>query len=360
MAGAARWGLAVTRGRRGAAFIAVVLLLLTATALAHGALLVARAELSAARAHAEALGNASALRVGMAEALGAGLDSGLARLPVWGVAAVPGVPAGVSGPLRLRRVGPESWWLEGSVGAAPSRRIGTPGLLLWWPDPATRLKTLGAVVTVGREAPVRIDGTIERLGFAGAQPPLDAATCAAEIGTMFESVVPDAVATNASGSVAGLGLLGFEGLLARTPVEVVGPGAPLAGQSAGACSIAEPWNWGDPERPASPCGGHIAVRRASDSLHVTGGTGQAMLVVDGDLRLSGDARLHGMVVASGVVTLDDRSELHGMAVAEGGLIVGAAATVRGSACWAARALRAGANKWMPSPMRVPGLPPITP
>lgn len=340
--------------------IAVVLMLLTATALAHGALLVARAELNAARAYAVALGDASALRVGMVDALDAGLDSGLTRLPVWGVAAVSEPTGGAWGPLRLRRVGPESWWLEGAVVDAPSRRIGTPGLLLWWLDPATRIRMLGGVVSVGREASVRIYGSIERVGFGRAEPPLDATMCAAEIGTAFESVVPDAVATNPGASAAGLGLLSFEELLASTRVEVVGPGAPLASQSSGTCSIDGSWNWGDPELPAGPCGAHMAVRRAVDSLHVTGGTGQAMLVIDGDLRLSGDARLHGMVVASGVVRLEDRSELHGMAVAEGGLIVDAGATVRGSACWTARALRAGVTEWMPSPMRVPGLPPITP
>lgn len=360
MAGAPRSGLTVTRGRSGAALIAVVLLLLTATALAHGALLVARAELSASRAYAGALEDASAIRVAMDEALDAGLDPALQRLPIWGMAALPDPEGGASGALRLRRLGHESWWVERAVGDAPSRRVGTPGRLLWWLDPATRIRTLGAVVTVGREAPVRIDGTVERVGFGRAEPPLDAATCAAEIGTAFEGVVPDAVVTNDGVSPSELGLLGFEDLLARTPIEVVGPGLPLASQSGGTCSIDEPWNWGDPEQPAGPCGAHIAVRRAADTLHVTGGTGQAMLVIDGDVRLSGDARLHGMVVTSGVVTLADRSELHGMAVADGGLIVGAAATVRGSACWAARALRAGAITWMPSPMQVPGLTAITP
>lgn len=350
----------MTRGRRGAALIAVVLLLLAATALAHGALLVARAELSAARRYAGALGDASALRVRMDEALDAGFDSDLARLPVWGAAALPEPAGGASGPLRVRRLGPESWWLEGAVMDATSRRIGTPGRLLWWLDPATRIRALGAVVTVGLEAPVRIDGTMERFGFGRADPPLDVATCTAEIGATFGGVVPDAVATSAGEPAARLGLLSFEEMLDRTSVEVGGPGAPLASQSGGACSIHEPWNWGDPGQPAGPCGAHIAVRRAADSLHITGGSGQAVLVIDGDLRLSGNARLHGMVMASGVVTLEDRSELHGMAVAEGGLIVGTDATVRGSACWAARALRAGVTEWMPSPMRVPGLPPVTP
>lgn len=348
----------MTRGRRGAAMIAVVLLLLTATALAHGTLLVARAELSAARAYADALGDASALQLRMDEVLDARFAPDLARLPVWGVAAVPELTAGASLPLLLRRLGPESWWLERAGVGGPPRRIGTPGLLLWWLDPATHIGSLGAVVTVGRDAPVRIDGTIERSGFGRTDPPLDPSICEVEIGTAFAGVMPDAVAAHELPSR--LGLLRFEELLAGTSIAVAGTGAPLASEWAGTCSTQEPWNWGDPERPAGPCGSHIAVRRAADTLHVTGGSGQAMLVVDGDLRLSGDARLHGMVVASGVVTLDDQSELHGMAVAEGGLVVGAGATVRGSACWAARALRAGVAEWMPSPVRVPGLPPVVP
>lgn len=346
--------------------LAVVLLLLTATALAHGTLLLARAELGASRAYARALGTESALRARMDEALAAGFAPDLARLPMWGVAAVgdqaeAGEPADVaSGALRSRRVGPESWWLERAALDGGSRRIGNPGLLLWWLDPVTRIRALGAVVTVGQGAPVRIDGTIDRLGFGMAEAPLDAATCDPEVGTAFEGVVPDAVATVADGSAAALGLLSFENLVAGTSVAVAGTGAPLPSEWAGVCSTDEPWNLGDPERPTAPCGAHLAVRRAADTLHVTGGSGQTMLVADGDLRLSGDARLYGMVVASGVVTLEDRSEFHGMVVAHGGVIVGAGATVRGSACWAARALRAGVSEWMPSPVRVPEVPPVSP
>ncbi len=346
--------------------LAVVLLLLTATALAHGTLLVARAELNASRAYAGALEDKAALRARRDEALAAGLDSDLMRLPIWDVAAVGGQAEGVEPtdpawqPLRVRRVGPESWWLERAALDGGSRRIGTSGLLLWWLDPVSRIRALGAVVTVGQGALVRIDGSIDRLGFGLAEAPLDAATCDPEVGPAFEGVVPDAVATGADGSAAALGLLSFEDLVAGTSVGIAGTGVPFPSEWAGVCSTDEPWNWGDPERPTGPCGAHIAVRRTADTLHVAGGSGQAMLVVDGDLQLSGDARLYGMVVASGVVTLEDRSELHGMVVADGGLIVGAGATVRGSACWAARALRAGATEWMPSPTPVPRLPPVSP
>jgi hypothetical protein len=340
--------------------IAVVLLLLTATALAHGALLMARAELSAARAYAGALGDASALRVRMQEALAAGLDADLARVPVWGEGPVREPTTQAPGPLRLRRLAPESWWLERAGTDGSSRRIGTPGLLLWWLDPVTRIRALGAVVTVGPDAPVRIDGSIERAGFGRADPPLATATCEAEIGSSFEGVVPDAVAVAADAFSPALGLLSFEELLTATPVEVAGTGTPLASEWAGTCSTDEPWNWGDPERPTAPCGAHLAVRRAVGTLHVTGGSGQAVLVVDGDLVLSGDTRLFGMVVATGAVMLLDRSELHGVAVAEGGLSVAAGAVVRGSACWAARGLRTGVTEWMPSPVRVPGLPPVAP
>ena len=340
--------------------LAVVLLLLTATALAHGTLLIARAELNASRAYASALEDESALRARMHEALAAGLDADLARMPLWGVAVLPQVAGAASGPLRVRRVGPESWWLERAERDGAPRRIGTPGLLLWWLDPVTRIRALSAVVTVGEGAPVRIDGTIDRVGFGRAEGPLDAVTCDPEVGTAFEGVVPDAVATTAGESSAALGLLSFEDLVAGTSVAITGTGVPLASEWAGVCSTEDPWNWGDPEWPAGPCGAHIAVRRAADTLRVTGGSGQTMLVVEGDLLLSGDARLYGMVVASGVVTLEDRSEFHGMVVAQGGVIVEAGATVRGSGCWAARALRAGVTQWMPSPTRAPGVPPVTP
>lgn len=340
--------------------IAVVLLLLTATALAHGALLVARAELSASRAYARALEEASLLRVRMDTALEAGLDPQMARMPHWTVTELAEPTGEASGPLLLRRLGPESWWLEGTAMDRRSRRIGTPGRLLWWLDPATRVRSLGAVVTVGRDAPVQLDGPIERSGFGRVEPPFDAATCEAEAGAGFQGVVPDAVAVAAGDASTRLGLLSFEDLWSGTSVEVTGTGAPSPTEWAGACSIHDPWNWGDPDRPAAPCGLHLAVRRSAETLHLAGGSGQAMLVIDGDLVLSGDMRLYGMVVASGGVTLLDRSELHGMALAEGGLRVAADAMVRGSACWAARALRAGVTTWMPFPARVPGLLPVAP
>ena len=343
--------------RRGVAIVLVLLLILGSGALAHGALLTARAELSAARARAERVERMASERRWLDRSVSATDLGGARDTDSWAVWTSPGSTIGRS--LWLRRIGPESWWA--SLGPVDARYAASPGRLLWWMDPETRVEALAGVVSVGWDAPVEVAGTIEVMSWAAAEPPLTRAVCEAEVPAAASGSPISALALLDSGVVRPpLGLLSFDTVLARTPVLVDGSATPAPVEVAGDCLVDDPWNWGDPERPSRPCGPHLAVRSASSSLRVDGGVGQGAWVVDGDLVLADGARLYGFVLTSGALVLQDGAVFQGAAVAARGVSAAAGTQVRGSACWAARALRAAADVWAPHPEVVPGLPTLMP
>lgn len=93
------------------------------------------------------------------------------------------------------------------------------------------------------------------------------------------------------------------------------------------CDTAATSNWGSPLDPAGPCGDYFPLIFAPAGLHVTGGAGQGILVVDGDLVLSGDARFYGAVHVSGSLIIRDQAVVLGAV----SLIGGAAARLEGNA-----------------------------
>ena len=86
--------------------------------------------------------------------------------------------------------------------------------------------------------------------------------------------------------------------------------------SAGSCPVG-PNAWGEPDRGSSgvaSCQRQWVVVHSAGPLTFTGGRGQGVLVVDGDLRLTGDATFVGLVLARGNVRLEDRASLVGALV----------------------------------------------
>ncbi len=71
----------------------------------------------------------------------------------------------------------------------------------------------------------------------------------------------------------------------------------------GKCSIGLIYNWGDANRanPAGKCESYFPVIHAKGNLHITGGVGQGILLVDGDLQMSGQFWFVGVVVVRGTV-----------------------------------------------------------
>lgn len=115
--------------------------------------------------------------------------------------------------------------------------------------------------------------------------------------------------------------------------------------SHGECDARAPGNFGDPLRVLgadSPCKSFFALGHAQGDLRLVGGTGQGMLVVDGDLTLKSAARFDGVIIARGSVWLESGSQVMGIVLAanialEGGSIV------QYSSCAIDRALVVGAR-----------------
>ena len=76
--------------------------------------------------------------------------------------------------------------------------------------------------------------------------------------------------------------------------------------ASGACNTAVMTNWGDPNRasPAGKCEGYFPIIYfgGSGNAHITGGRGQGILLVDGDLTVDGGFEWFGPVIARGHVT----------------------------------------------------------
>ncbi|HEX6534760.1 MAG TPA: hypothetical protein VF041_09180 [Gemmatimonadaceae bacterium] len=78
--------------------------------------------------------------------------------------------------------------------------------------------------------------------------------------------------------------------------------------SSGVCQTGLLNNWGDPQRvtvtsTSSGCADYYPIVHALGSLHVTGGVGQGLLLVDGDLTADGGFIFYGPVIVKGTLTV---------------------------------------------------------
>ncbi|MGE0160947.1 MAG: hypothetical protein AB7T31_16210 [Gemmatimonadales bacterium] len=327
----------------GAALVTVVLITLALFAIGHALLVLSLGELSASRAaqrHLEARSAAeSAVHRSLATPGASWMDSVAMQadrsIGSWSIGRARAAA-------RVWRLSRESWWLEGtgSVGVATARTA----RLAWALDPLARVLELDAVLTLGVDAPLALDGTVDPSAPAVVEAPLPTGACDPWIDTLavrYAGDPLDAVARLAPPDTAPrLGSLDFGDLLAAATVEVAGTGSPQPSETLGTCDALEPWSWGDPDHPWRPCGGDLVLRAARGDLEVTGGAGQGVLLVDGDLTVGGGSRFYGLVLVRGALRVRGGGQLIGMAVATGGAYVASGSAVRGSACWATRALAA--------------------
>ncbi|MGD0483638.1 MAG: hypothetical protein ABSB58_03175 [Gemmatimonadales bacterium] len=97
------------------------------------------------------------------------------------------------------------------------------------------------------------------------------------------------------------------GALARVAAKTYAAGGqglvvvPSPSQSGAACDPSAPDNWGEPARPpvVAPCAGYLPVILVTGNLTMAGGRGQGVLLVDGDLVLTGGAEFDGLVLVRG-------------------------------------------------------------
>lgn len=68
----------------------------------------------------------------------------------------------------------------------------------------------------------------------------------------------------------------------------------------GVCATSVSTNWGDPLNPAGACGSYFPIIHIRGNGRIqTGGVGQGVLLVDGDLDLRGDFVFHGIIIVQG-------------------------------------------------------------
>ncbi len=70
--------------------------------------------------------------------------------------------------------------------------------------------------------------------------------------------------------------------------------------SGGTCVTSAPLNWGDPVNPAGACGGYFPIIHIAGTARMqSGGVGQGILLVDGDLDLRGNFVFAGIIIVQG-------------------------------------------------------------
>ena len=149
-----------------------------------------------------------------------------------------------------------------------------------------------ALMTAG---PVQVSGSA-RLDGTDVDPP----------GWECPARVPDSVPDVAPAG-EGLDWDALVGMAAITypagEVELPGSLAPVG--TATTCDTASPDNWGEPRRPAAVagCAAYYPIIYAAGDLRISSGVGQGLLLVAGDLEISGGAEFYGLVVVRGTLRM---------------------------------------------------------
>jgi len=110
--------------------------------------------------------------------------------------------------------------------------------------------------------------------------------------------------------------------------------SPRPSSSGGSCDVALPDNWGAPLEPHSPCGDHFPLVFAPGDLRLDGGSGQGVLVVQGDLTLTRGNLFRGAVLVGGSLVVEDGASIVGAVtvLGGGGVAVAGDSTLRYDPC----------------------------
>ena len=152
--------------------------------------------------------------------------------------------------------------------------------------------------------------------------------------------------TNGVAAPAGLGPIPWERMSDWADRAEAGTVTPAPVEHDGACDPDAPHNWGAPFVPGSACAAYFPLVFAAGDLRVEGGSGQGVLVVQGNLDLAGDAAFFGAIVVGGRITTGPGTRVSGAIRAASASLSGSAES---SACALLRAL--GASPALGRPLR---------
>jgi hypothetical protein len=104
-------------------------------------------------------------------------------------------------------------------------------------------------------------------------------------------------------SLMSFGDLGWEGMVAlaeKVYSAVPSDIAPVV--SGGVCVTSAPANWGAPTNLASPCASYFPIIYFSTDVLLSKGVGQGIMLVEGDLKVTGGFEFYGPVYVKGTLT----------------------------------------------------------
>jgi hypothetical protein len=113
--------------------------------------------------------------------------------------------------------------------------------------------------------------------------------------------------TVTSGTFTNFGGIDFAGLAAMATWQISGTVngiGPVASGSPATCTISNSSNWGEPYTGGSSvpsCFSYFPIIYAPSGVHITGGRGQGILLVNGDLDIAGGFEFYGPVIVTGSV-----------------------------------------------------------
>ncbi len=76
-------------------------------------------------------------------------------------------------------------------------------------------------------------------------------------------------------------------------------GSPAPSLNGTACNTGDLYNWGDPLNPTAPCGSYFPIIWSQSSLQLQNGEGQGVLIVNGNLKVTGTFSFFGPVLVRG-------------------------------------------------------------
>jgi hypothetical protein len=122
------------------------------------------------------------------------------------------------------------------------------------------------------------------------------------------------------------------------------------------CSTDNPLNWGDPLDPTAPCGNYFPIIHIPGSAKIqSGGVGQGILLVDGNLDLRGNFVFFGIVIVQGSIsTQGSGNRVYGGVLASNADLdtetITGGSVITYSTCAAERAVMNNANLTRPRPL----------